>query len=116
MVAIARRGVDVTSSTAGGSACDDPGLVPNAMHLRAVVPSDPGGAGHLDLQLPRAVMGHEPGPGRCLPEGVPDHKPGGHRDAVDIPTFRAFGADWSTELADAVEAGLTEASEAGRVQ
>ena len=32
---------------------------------------------------------------------------------LDIPTYRAFGAGWSPELADAVRNGLTEASTQG---
>jgi hypothetical protein len=41
-----------------------------------------------------------------------------HPDAtvtrIDIPVYRAFGADWSEELVHALEAAIGEAAEAGR--
>ena len=42
--------------------------------------------------------------------------PGAVITRIDIPTYRAFGADWSTELAESVRGGLTEASQEGEPQ
>ena len=39
--------------------------------------------------------------------------PGAVITRIDIPTYRAFGADWSTELTESVRGGLTEAADEG---
>ena len=41
MDALARHGVVVSDVIAGESACDDPSLIANALHLVAVGPDDP---------------------------------------------------------------------------
>lgn len=114
--AIARRGVDVTSTTVGDSACDDAGLVPNAVHLVASVASDPTPRDvWIYLFREKSWSASEAAVDSCQ-AAYQAANPGATITRIDIPTYRAFGADWSTELADSVTSGLKEASEQGERQ
>jgi hypothetical protein len=116
MSAISRRGVDVTAATAGAAACDDSGLVPNSMHLRASVASDPT-VRDIWIYTFREKSWATSGAAvdACQAAYQASH-PEAVITRIDIPTYRAFGADWSTELADSVRGGLKEASEQGEPQ
>ena len=116
MSAISRRGVDVTAATAGDAACDDAGLVPNSLHLRASVASDPTVRDvwiYLFREKSWAASGAAVDACQAAYQAA---NPGAVITRIDIPTYRAFGADWSTELADSVRGGLKEASEQGEPQ
>jgi hypothetical protein len=116
MSAIARRGVDVTAATAGSSACDDAGLVPNSVHLEASVASDPAVRDiWIYLFREKSWATSQAAVDACQ-AAYQAANPGATITRVDIPTYRAFGADWSTELADSVRGGLKEASEQGEPQ
>ena len=56
MAALARHGAVVTDIVAGESACDDPGLIANALHLVATAPTTRP-ARRLHLPVPRAAAG-----------------------------------------------------------
>ncbi len=113
MSAIARRGVDIETTTAGESACPDPGLVPNSMRLRGSVASDPV---QRDVWIytfrEKSWASSEAAVDACQAAFQASH-PGSVITRIDIPTYRAFGADWSTELTDSVRSGLKEASSMG---
>ena len=112
LVAITRRGVEAETMV-GQSACADRSLIPNAIHLRATVASDP---------VPRDVWIYafrEKGFGAtaaatdaCQAEYAAANL-GATITRLDIPIYRAFGADWSEELTNAVREGLVEASTKG---
>lgn len=116
MSAIARRGVDIETTTAGDSACPDPGLVPNSMHLRGSVASD---ATQRDIWIytfrEKYWTASQAAVDACQAAFQAAH-PGAVITRIDIPTYRAFGADWSTELADSVRGGLKEAADEGEDQ
>jgi hypothetical protein len=113
LLAISRHGVSVSSSVDGQSACADPGLIGNALHLRGSVASDP---------TPRDIWiytfksnkwdGSQPAVDACQ-TAYASTAPAAKITRLDIPTYRAFGADWSPELADAIRNALTEASTQG---
>ncbi len=116
MSAISRRGVDVTSATAGDTACNDAGLVPNSMHLQATVASDPTVRDiwiYTFREKAWAASGTAVDACQAAFEAA---NPDAVVTRIDIPTYRVFGADWSTELADSVRGGLKEASEQGEPQ
>lgn len=97
----------------GDSACSDRGLVGNAIHLRATVASDPE---ERDVWIyafrPRGWESTQAPVDACQAEYAAAH-PGATITRIDIPIYRAFGADWSEELEQAVRDGLTEASTMG---
>ncbi len=111
--AITRRGVDIGTTTAGDSACPDPGLVPNSMHLLASVASDPQ---QRDIWIytfrEKYWTTSQAAVDACQAAFQAAH-PGAVMTRIDIPTYRAFGADWSTELTESVRGGLTEAADEG---
>ena len=112
LVAIARRGV-AAESMAGESACDDHSLIENAIHLRTTVASDPV---ERDVWIyafrSKGWEETEAAVDACQ-AAYAAANPGATITRVDIPVYRAFGADWSPELAAAVRDGLTEASTMG---
>jgi hypothetical protein len=111
--ALGRRGVTVSASLAGDSACADPGLVANALRITASVPPDP---------KPHDVFVYSfrlkswdeslAAVDACQAEFESSH-PDAAVTRVDVPTYRAFGADWPDELTTAVRGALEEASQAG---
>jgi hypothetical protein len=114
LLALTRRGVEVESTLAGESACGDPGLIANALHMRVSVPADPEPR-DLYLYLFRARDWERSATGvdACQAEYAAAH-PAALVARVDVPTYRAFGADWSTELESAVREALEEAATQGR--
>jgi hypothetical protein len=113
LVALERRGVAVQSAVAGESACPDPGLVDNVVHLRATLGDD---AAPRDLYLytfrPRRWDGSKDTVDACQAAYAAANA-GAHVTRLDIPTYRALGADWSPAFATAVEEALVEASSQG---
>ncbi|MFO1540465.1 MAG: hypothetical protein ACKOTZ_08460 [Chloroflexota bacterium] len=112
LVAITRRGVEA-KALAGSSACTDPTLVANALHIRATVAADP---------VPRDVWVYSFRPrGWEQTQAVVDAceaeyaaaNPDARIVRIDVPVSRVFGADWSPELERAVRAALDEVANAG---
>ena len=113
LLAISRHGVSVVSSVDGQSACADPGLTGNALHLRGSVASD---ATLRDIYVytfkSNKWDGSQPAVDACQASYAAAH-PGATVARLDIPTYRAFGADWSPELSAALRNALTEAASQG---
>ncbi len=114
--AIARRGVSVQASTAGESACQDPGLIPNSVHLRGTVASDAAPRDIWIYTFREKYWGASQALVDACQAAFQAANPAAVVTRIDIPTYRAFGADWSPELADSIRGGLTEASQAGEPQ
>lgn len=112
LTAIARR-VTSADSMAGDSACADRGLIPNALHLRVTAPDDPV---ERDVWIysfkSKSWEGSKDAVDACQAEYAAAN-PGATITRFDIPVYRAFGADWSPDLVEAVHDGLTEASTMG---
>jgi hypothetical protein len=115
VAAIVRHGATVTATVPGDSACDDPSLVANALRLTVTDPGD--GAASRDVWLysfrERSWAGSQAPVDACQAEFEAAH-PDATVTRIDIPVYRAFGADWSEELVHALEAAIGEAAEAGR--
>ncbi len=112
LLAIARR-AEKADAKVGDSACNDHSLIENAIHLTVVADDDP---------TPRDVWIYafrEKGWDNTKPavDACQAEYQAAHPDAVitrlDIPVYRAFGADWSPDLVEAVKDGLAEAATMG---
>ena len=108
-----RHGVTVDAPVPGDSACDDPGLVANALRLAV---TDPGDGADRDVWL-YSFRERSWAAGEAPVDACQAAFEAGHPDAtvtrLDIAVYRAFGADWSTDLVDALTAAITEAADAG---
>lgn len=113
LMALARRGVEVHSSVTGAAACSDPSMAGSALRLVATAPDD---ATRRDIYIHifrvRSWEESEQRVDACQAEYAAS-RAGSTVTRFDVPTYRAFGADWSPELIRAVEEALTEASQAG---
>lgn len=111
--AIALHGVTITNIVPGSSACDDPTLKANAMQLIVV---DPGDGVTRDIWLytfrEKGWSATEATVDDCQ-AAFAASQPDAVVTRVDVPVYRAFGADWSDELAEDVRAGLEDASVMG---
>lgn len=112
-MAIAQHGINVESSVAGESACADPGLIGNALHLRGSVASDPTTRDiYLYTFKSNKWEGSQPAVDACQ-SAYQATEGGATVTRLDIPTYRAFGADWSAELTAALRNALAQAATAG---
>ncbi|MFN8521062.1 MAG: hypothetical protein U0667_17125 [Chloroflexota bacterium] len=113
VAAIARHGVTVGSVIPGASACDDPSLIPNALHLAVTDPAD-GAARDVWVYSFREKYwdASKTQVDACATELQAD-QPGATVSRLDIPLYRALGIDWSDDLAQSLQAGLAEAAQAG---
>jgi hypothetical protein len=112
--AITRRGVVVESTMPGQAACSDPDLIGNVLYLKARM---------ADETEPRDVYIHgfrersweasKAAVDACQAEYAADH-PAARISRLDVPVWRAFGADWSQQLTTELRDALEEASQAGR--
>lgn len=113
VAAIVRHGATVTAAVPGDSACDDPNLIANAMRLSV---TDPGDGTARDVWLysfrERSWAASEAPVDACQ-AAFEAANPDATVMRIDIPVYRAFGADWSEDLVHALEAAITEASDAG---
>jgi hypothetical protein len=109
------RGIEVTDPVPGQTACDDPDLIGNSLYFTARMPGE---------EAYRDVYVHsyrekwwdrsEEEVDGCQATYAAAN-PGSVITRLDIPLYRAFGADWSEELADQLTRALEEAAEAGRI-
>jgi hypothetical protein len=113
ITAVARHGVTVRSALPGESACDDPELVANALRLAVTDPADGADRDVWIYSFRERSWERSQAPvDACQAEFEMGH-PGAAVSRLDIPVYRAFGADWSADLAHALEAAITEAADAG---
>jgi hypothetical protein len=112
LIAISRR-ADKADAKVGESACSDPTLVENAIHLTVTAPDDP---------TPRDVWVYafrEKGwdATKATVDACQAEYAAANPDAtitrLDVPVYRAFGPDWSPDLVEAVKDGLEEAATMG---
>ena len=113
LLALDRRGVVVESVLAGESACDDAGLVANAVRLTASTPSDPVGRDVFIYSFRANSWDDSARAVEACQAAYAADNPSADIVRVDVPTYRAFGPDWSNELTAAVQAALEEASKQG---
>jgi hypothetical protein len=114
LAALARHGVVVADVMAGESACDDPGLIANALHVRVTGPEDPAPS-DVFIYLFR-VRGWDDSAATvdaCEEAYAASIGDDANVARVDVPTYRAFGANWSDGLTQAIRAALEEASTQG---
>jgi hypothetical protein len=114
VAAIVRHGVTVTASVPGDSACADKSLIANALRLSVTDPADRTATRDVWLYSfrERSWATSEATVDACQAEFEAAH-PGATVTRIDIPVYRAFGADWSQELTQALEAAIGEAADAG---
>ena len=110
---IARRGLIVSEPLAGETACGKPELIANTTYLTARMP---------DETEPRDVYIHvyrtknwdgsieEVDACEAIYAAA---NPNSEIVRIDVPTYRVFGADWSTELTEELRAAFEESSQAG---
>jgi hypothetical protein len=114
MAALARHGVQVSEVVSGGSACDDPGLIANALQLVATGPDDPTPRDvFIYLFRVRSWDDSAAAVDACQDAYAERLGTGALVQRVDVPTYRAFGADWSNGLTEAITEAFEEASTQG---
>lgn len=108
-----RRGITITATVSGDSACSDPSLVNNALHLRV---TDPAKNAPRDIYI-YAFRAKSWDESKAQVDACQASFAGAHAAAsierLDVPIYRVLGADWSSQLRSAVVAAITEASRAG---
>jgi hypothetical protein len=112
LLAVTRR-AEKAEAKAGESACSDPSLIANALHLTVTATDD---------TTPRDVWVYsfrekgwdatKTAVDACQAEYAAAH-PGAAITRIDVPIYRVFGADWSPGLIEAVRDGLKEAANSG---
>jgi hypothetical protein len=111
--AITQRGLIVSDPLPGKTACDDPDLVGNVMYLTARLPDEAEARDvYIHSYRERSWEASAREVDTCQAEYAAAH-PGAVVTRLDVPTFRVFGADWSTELTDALRAAFEDAARAG---
>jgi hypothetical protein len=113
--AVLQRGVITSEPEAGRVACADPSLVDNALYFTARMPdeTEPRDV-YIYLFREKSWDGSAAAVDACQAAYAADH-PGSTITRLDIPVYRAFGADWSAELTDALTRALEQAANAGAV-
>jgi hypothetical protein len=114
MAALTRHGVVVGDIVVGEAACDDRDLIENALHLTVTGADDPAPVDlFMYLFRVRGWEGSAEAVDDCQAEYAAGLDPAAVVRRVDVPTYRAFGADWSDGLTDAVRDALEEAATQG---
>jgi hypothetical protein len=114
MAALTRHGIVVTDVVVGESACDDPGLIANALHLTATAPDDPTPRDvFIYLFRVRSWDDSADAVDACMDAYAERVGAGALVQRVDVPTYRAFGAQWSNGLTEGIVEAFTEASTQG---
>jgi hypothetical protein len=113
--ALVLRGLEVTDPVPGQTACADPALVGNSLYFSARLPGDDE---YRDVYVhsyrERSWDASAQEVDDCQAAYAAAH-PGVKITRLDVPLYRAFGADWSEELADELRRALEDAAEAGRI-
>lgn len=113
VAALARHGVEVRSAIPGETACDDPGLIANALRLDVTDPGDGAERVVWIHSFRERAWGTSQAPVDACQAAFEAAHPETTVTRLDIPLYRVFGADWSAELVRDLEAALTEAATAG---
>ena len=110
---ITRRAVTITATVSGDSACADPSLTDNALHLTV---RDPAGGQSRDIYIyrfnPKTWDASKVTVDACQ-QAYTQARPGAQIVRLDIPVYRVLGADWSAQLNSLITAAVTEASQSG---
>jgi hypothetical protein len=110
---ITRRGVTITATVSGDSACADPSLTNNALHLSV---RDPANGQPRDVYIytfsPKTWDRNKAPLDACQQVFAAAHA-GARIVRLDIPVYRVLGADWSSQLNDLITSAVTEASQSG---
>lgn len=113
LASIVRRGIVVSDVLPGRAACDDPDVVGNSLYLAARLPHEEETRDvFVHTYRERSWEASAEEVDACQADYAEDH-PDVEVARLDIPTYRAFGADWSDELTEELRAALEEASQAG---
>jgi hypothetical protein len=112
--AIERNGLTIRSVTPGDSACADAGLIANALHLVVGDPADDADRDIWIYSFRERYWDASKAQVDACQEAYEGAHPGSSVNRVDIPLYRAFGPGWSTDLTQALKAGLNEAAQAGQ--
>lgn len=110
---LTRNGVEVRTAIPGDSACDDPGLTGNAIRLDVTDPVDGADREVWIYSFRERAWGTSQAPVDACQAAFESTHPEATVTRLDIPLYRAFGADWSPELTRGLEAALVEAANAG---
>ncbi len=113
VAAIARHGLTVGSVIPGDSACDDPGLIPNALHLAVTDPADGATRDVWVYSFRERYWDASAAQVDACATELQTAQPGVTVSRLDIPLYRALGIDWSADLTQSLQAGLAEAAQAG---
>lgn len=110
---ITLRGITITATVAGDSACSDPGLINNALHLYV---TDPGSGRPRDVFIytfnPKKWDASKPQVDACQ-QTYAQANPSAEIVRLDIPVYRVLGADWSSQLKAGIASAVTDASQSG---
>ncbi len=114
--AMARNGVTITNSIAGGSACPSQALADNALHLTVATAADPQ---PRDVYLydfrAASFASTDPQVDACVTEY--ELANGGQTaDRIDVAPFRAIGMGWSDDLKRDIQAALLDSLTGGAGQ
>lgn len=113
VAAIARQDLTIRSTIPGDSACDDPGLIANATRFAIIDPADDADRDVWLYTFRERYWDASKAAVDACQSAFETAQPGSTVTRVDIPLYRAFGADWSTGLTTSLEAALADAAEAG---
>jgi hypothetical protein len=110
---IVQRGIIATEPLAGETACESDDTAGNVLYLTVRLPDEPE-ARDLYIHTYRLRNWDESieEVDACMAEYAAAN-PGSEIGRLDIPTYRAFGADWSEELTDQLRRVFEEAQHAG---
>lgn len=111
-LAISRRAT-TSEPLAGASACSDPDLVGNAIYLTAATETDTQPRDVYIYGFRIKSWDDSEAPIDACEAEYAAANPGSVVTRIDIPVWRVFGADWSPELAQALEEAFEEAHDAG---
>jgi hypothetical protein len=110
---VTRHGLAISATVSGDSPCNDPTLINNALHLTV---ADPASGSPRDVYVyafrEKNWVATRDAWVACADAYASAH-PTETVTRLEIPVYRAFGAGWSEDLRDAVNAALTDASESG---
>jgi hypothetical protein len=113
VAAVTRRGITVTATVSGDSACPDPGLTGNGLHLTVTDPATTQPRDVFIYVFRQKTWDASKAQVDACQTAYGAARAGATVERLDIPIYRVLGADWSPQLKAAIEAAVTEASQAG---